>query len=276
MNKKSFISLIIICFIALPFYSNNSGLLNTLDAKPPEQMPNKDKNKNTQANVNKFIEIGGIKFVKIPAGSFMMGSPENEGKYDERPQHKVILDSFYMGIYEITQKQYQEIMGKNPSNNKGDNHPVEQVSWENAMEFCKKFSDKYKVTARLPTEAEWEYACRAGTTTKYYWGDTINNDYGWFGKHFDDKTHPVGEKKPNAWGLYDMVGNVWEWCMDWYNDIYFQISPENNPQGPNLDSYRVLRGNDINKDTYLRSASRSSDYPTKSYGTYGFRIVVVP
>jgi formylglycine-generating enzyme required for sulfatase activity len=176
-------------------------------------------------------EIGSIKFMIIPSGSFMMGSVEGEGEKDEHPQHKVTLDSFWIGIYEVTQKQYQDIMGRNPSYFKGENLPVEQVTWDDAQEFCKKFSEKYNVKMRLPTEAEWEYACRAGATSQYYWGKELDGDYCWYKKNSGDITHPVGEKKPNAWGLYDMAGNIWEWCMDWYNDRYYMISPANNPKG---------------------------------------------
>ncbi|MRR18376.1 MAG: formylglycine-generating enzyme family protein, partial [Deltaproteobacteria bacterium] len=115
-------------------------------------------------------QIGGIKFVKLPGGSFLMGSPENAERDDEKPRHRVTLDPFYIGVYEVTQKQYRDVTGENPSRLKGDNLPVENVSWPDAMEFCRKFSEKNKVKARLPYEAEWEYAARAGSTTPYHWG----------------------------------------------------------------------------------------------------------
>ncbi|MBN2401756.1 MAG: formylglycine-generating enzyme family protein [Spirochaetes bacterium] len=188
MSKKFNIFRIIITFVFATLFL--IGLIN-LSSISFNLFAHAGKNTNLK-------EIGGIKFVSIPGGSFMMGSKEGEGEDNEHPQHKVTLDKFGMSIYEITQKQYQEIIGKNPSYYKGENLPVEQVTWDDAMNFCKKFSEKYKVNLRLPTEAEWEYACRAGTTTKYYWGNEINGDYCWYGKNSDGKTHNVGEKKPNA------------------------------------------------------------------------------
>jgi formylglycine-generating enzyme required for sulfatase activity len=221
-------------------------------------------------------KIGGIDFVLIKGNSFMMGSEEGVGESDEHPKHKVTIDSYWIGMYEVTQKQYQDIMGKNPSYYKGEILPVEQVTWDNAMEFCKKFGEKYKVKMRLPTEAEWEFACRADTTTNYYWGDKIDGDYCWYGQNSSDRNHPVGEKKPNPWGLYDMAGNVWEWCMDWYNEKYYLISPEKNPQGPNLSYYRVLRGGGRSREFGHRSTGRSSNDPSDTSDTNGFRVVIIP
>ena len=158
----------------------------------------------------------GIRLKLLPAGTFWMG--------EDLDAHKVTLTQpFYLGVYEVTQEQYERVMGKNPSNFKGPQNPVEKVSWDDAVEFCRKLSELPEEKAagriyRLPTEAEWEYACRAGTTTKYSFGDSESElgEYGWFDKNSDRKTHPVGQKQPNKWGLYDMHGNVWEWCSDWY------------------------------------------------------------
>ncbi len=205
-----------------------------------------------------FTNSIGQKFVLIPAGSFMMGSklsPEEVKKKlggdldwykDEHPRHRVTLRrDFYMQTTEVTQGQWQAVMGSNPSNfsSCGDDCPVERVSWDEAQEFIRRLNqtegtDKY----RLPTEAEWEYACRAGSTTRWSFGDDENRlgDYAWYGDNSDQKTHPVARKKPNAWGLYDMHGNVWEWCSDWYGD--YPSGSVTDPASPSSGSYRVNRG----------------------------------
>jgi len=225
-------------------------------------------------------KIGGIEFVYIPGGTFMMGS--NHYSDDEKPVHRVTVDSFWMGRFEVTQKQYEAIIGSNPSYFKGFfgdtkiNHPVVQVSWNDAMEFCKRFSSKYGVKARLPYEAEWEYACRAGTTTIYYWGDSVNGDYCWYHDNSGRKTHPVGKKKPNAWGLYDMSGNVSEWCMDWFDGSYYKNNPAENPRGPSSGEYRVFRGGSF-YDYYfdhLRNSERNWNNPNVRYTNSGFRVVI--
>jgi|694.fasta_scaffold87258_6 formylglycine-generating enzyme required for sulfatase activity len=193
---------------------------------------------------------GGIELemIIIPAGTFTMGSDE----YDrEKPQHQVNLQEFYLGKYPVTQEQYQAVMGNNPSNFKDNpKNPVEQVSWDDAQEFCKKLNQLIVgKDFRLPTEAEWEYACRAGTQTRYYFGDDAAKlgDYGWYDENSDSKTHAVGQKKPNDWGLYDMSGNVWEWCEDPYHDSYAN-KPENIKNNGNTiwsssdTSSRLLRG----------------------------------
>lgn len=225
-------------------------------------------------------QIGSIKFIKLPGGSFMMGSPENAQRDDEKPRHRVTLDPFYMGMYEVTQKQYHDVTGENPSRSKGDNLPVENVSWHDAMEFCRKFGEKNKVKARLPYEAEWEYAVRAGSTSIYYWGDRFNGAYCWYDKNSGSRPHRVGTKLPNAWGLYDMSGNVWEWCMDWYASDYYKSSPEQNPQGPVIQgadywNFRVLRGGSWAFDADAARSARRIKNPSRFHLSFcGFRVVV--
>jgi len=197
--------------------------------------------------------------------------------YDwEKPAHDVTLTKpFYMCQYEVTQEQYQQVMGVNPSHFKGVNLPVEQVSWDDATEFCKKLSEKTGQIMRLPTEAEWEYACRAGTMTTYYTGDTDADldKAAWSFANSKNTTHPVGQKAANAWGLHDMHGNVWEWCQDWFD----QYKPEAavDPQGPPQGDYRVLRGGCwAHAPAHCRSARRFGFHPGYRSASVGFRVVV--
>ncbi|OAD22617.1 serine/threonine protein kinase, partial [Candidatus Thiomargarita nelsonii] len=172
-----------------------------------------------------------IEMVYVPGGTFLMGSPETEeGKYDdEGPQHQVTIAPFYMSKYPVTQAQWQAVMGNNPSEFKGENRPVEQVSWDDAVAFCQKLSEITGKDYRLPSEAQWEYACRAGTTTPFYFGETITTDLANYDGHFNyasepegtyrEETTSVGIFPPNAFGLYDMHGNLWEWCADpWHHN----------------------------------------------------------
>jgi formylglycine-generating enzyme required for sulfatase activity len=216
---------------------------------------------------------GGVKmdFVLIRPGSFMMGSEKGD---DEKPVHKVtITRPFYMGVYKVTQAQWKAVIGDNPSSFKGDDLPVEQVSWEDCQRFVAKLKEKagQGMICRLPTEAEWEYACRAGTKTEYCFGDDEGGlgEYAWYRANSEGKTRPVGQKKPNAWGLYDMHGNVWEWCEDGYSAGYYAKSPEADPKGPSTTAYRVLRGASWGSSANdLRSASRLWYYPSGRYYFY--------
>ncbi|MBM3859468.1 MAG: formylglycine-generating enzyme family protein [Verrucomicrobia bacterium] len=199
------------------------------------------------------VDLGGgiiIEAVAVPAGSFMMGS-EN-GREDEKPVHKVtITKSFYMGKYEVTQEQWEAVMGNNPSSYKGGKHPVGNVSWNDCEAFLAKLNEKLDAwKASLPTEAQWEYACRAGTTTKYFWGDDDGRlgEYAWFKSDAGGTTHPIGLKKPNAWGLYDMIGNVWEWCSDWYGN--YTAEPQQDPKGSKPGKRYVLRPESIERESF--------------------------
>jgi len=217
------------------------------------------------------LDLGGgvtIKLVLIPAGKFMMG--------EEKDQHEVTISKpFYMGVTEVTQAQYQAIMGTNPSDFKGATNPVENVSWNDATEFCKKLAGKTGKKVRLPTEAEWEYACRAGSKTQFCFGDADSTlgDYAWYSANSDQKTHPVGQKKPNAWGLYDVHGNVREWCADWYGE--YPRGAATDPQGPASGRLRELRGGSWDGDPGdCRAAGRCFSNPVISLNSFGFRVVV--
>jgi len=196
----------------------------------------------------------------------------------EKPAHPVTLTKpFYMGKYEITQAQYLQIQGTNPCEFQGLNNPVEKVSWKDVGEFCQKASAVTKEALRLPSEAEWEYACRAGTQRVYSSGDQeIDLDrVAWYGGNSNHSTHPVGEKAPNGFGLYDMHGNVWEWCSDWFSEDYYATCPAVDPQGPASGQWRVLRGGSWND--YLRDcrvAYRIYDTPMYCFSNFGFRVVV--
>ncbi len=242
-------------------------------------------------SANFFVEDLGngiiLEMVSIPGGTFIMGSPDNKGETNEHPQHQVTVPGFFMGKYEITQAQYQAIMGKNPSNFKGANRPVEQVSWDDAVEFCQKLSEKTKRTYRLPSEAEWEYACRAGTTTPFYFGETITTDLvNYNGKYtyasapkglYRQETTPVDSFQPNAFGLYDMHGNVWEWCQDYYYKNYNGTPIDGSACLTSGDiTYRLLRGGSWYDNPVLcRSAFRSRVTRALRGLNIGFRVVSV-
>ncbi len=241
------------------------------------------------ASGKQFIaDLGGVKLelVEIPAGSFTMGSPKNEERRskDEDQVQVNITKTFYMGKTEVTQAQWKAVMGNNPSRFEGDNLPVECVSWDEAMEFCRKLTEREHSMGRLPrgwkytlpTEAQWEYACRAGTMTAYYTGDDSYEDLGragWYGENSGGETHPVGQKEPNAWGLYDMHGNVWEWCSDWYS---LRLEGGDDPAGVKSGSNRVLRGGGwSNNAQYCRSAHRVYYSPGSRGISLGFRVALV-
>jgi RNA polymerase sigma factor (sigma-70 family) len=230
----------------------------------------------------------GMKFVWIPPGRFMMGSPKEEkDRSDNETQHKVTLTrGFYMGVHPVTQEQWQEVVGNNPSTFQGEkNLPVNSVSWNACQEFIKKLREKDndKKAYRLPTEAEWEYACRAGTTTPFHFGETISTEQANYcgdevyrnGKKggYREKTTPVGAFPANGWGLHDMHGNVLQWCQDWLGD--YPKNDATDPQGPENGSSRVLRGGCWGDDPQsCRSASRCGDGPgcRDSSGLFGFRV----
>jgi formylglycine-generating enzyme required for sulfatase activity len=238
---------------------------------------------------NRIIPDLGIKCIYVEAGAFRMGSAES-GPNDEKPVHQVkISRGYWMGIYEITQAQWRALMGTEPSKFKGDELPVEMVSWHEAAEFCRKLTDRERKEGRLPdgyvyrlpTEAEWEYAARGGTKSQgfEYPGSNDPEDVAWHYPGSSDETHPVGTKRPNELGLYDMSGNVWEWCLDWYAPDYYAKAPETDPINNNHGdkTYRVCRGGSWGLyPTHCRSANRGGGTPAGKFYSYGFRVVLAP
>jgi len=231
------------------------------------------------APLKEYVNSLGMKFAWIPPGNFLMGSPVGEkGRDDDEVQHRVTLTKgFWLGVYPVNQAELQAVMKNNPSHFKGDNRPVEQVSWQDCQAFCAALSKREGKTYRLPTESEWEYACRAGATTAYCFGDDPAQlgEYAWYVENSDSVTYPVGRKKPNAWGLYDMHGNVWQWCQDWYGD--YPRSDQVDPLGPAQGSHRVIRGGSwryYGRD--CRSADRIWFVPVIRLNYLGFRLALVP
>ena len=225
----------------------------------------------------------GMEFVLVPAGTFVMGAEKKEAVNvgaDEGPTHTVTISKpYYLGKFEVTQEQWEAIMGENPSSHKGKNLPVDTISWDNIYLFIRKLNQKEGQKYRLPTEAEWEYAARAGGTGLYSFGDNAKElgQYGWFKDNSGGKPHPVGQRKPNAFGLYDMHGNVWEWVHDWYKDTYYTESPENDPKGPEKGLYRAERGGSWDSSANaLRPTVRISNPQDTQCPFSGFRLVLVP
>jgi formylglycine-generating enzyme required for sulfatase activity len=216
--------------------------------------------------------------VKIPTGSFLMGSNEND---NEKPIHRVTLHDFYLGKYAVTQEQWKSVMGNNPSRfNNNSKNPVDNVCWDDCKQFCQKLSKLTGKKYRLPTEAEWEYACRAGSPTRYSFGDDAAQliDYAWYWDNSYVGTHPVGQKKPNYWGLYDMHGNVWEWCEDDCHDNYGGAPADGRPWTDNHHNNRskILRGGSWygSAPQGCRSATRSYYYRDYTNSYYGFRLAL--
>ena len=216
-----------------------------------------------------------FEFVSIAPGEFLMGcsAEHSDCDTDERPAHRVRLSSgFEIGKYEVTQAQWIAVMGSNPSRFQGPELPVENVSWHAASEFLARLNRAGgPYLYRLPTEAEWEYAARAGVRDQRI-GDL--KDIAWYGANSEDGPHAVGTKQPNAWGLHDMLGNVWEWCRDRYGADYYGKSPETDPRGPASGEFRVMRGGSWYRYRwFLRHSARFRDRPDATYRHVGFRCV---
>jgi formylglycine-generating enzyme required for sulfatase activity len=223
----------------------------------------------------------GIKFVLIEAGCFEMGNHKKptDRTTIETPRHHVCIEKpYYLGETEVTQKQWEDVMGSNPSKVKAHDRPVDRVSWNDVQEFIQRLNEKDRGQYfRLPTEAEWEYAARAGSTTDYSFGNDDGSlaKYAWYGNlGYKGSSHEVALKEPNEWGLYDMHGNVWEWVSDWYAPNYYAESPEKNPQGAETGKYKIYRGGSwVGKATNLRSSVRFSALPVTRTHDLGFRLV---
>ncbi len=262
------------------------GKINNLSHKSEKETLNGINNPKDRARDNSKLE--GM--ILVEGGSFEMGSRD----YNDEKIHTVKLSSFYIGKYQVTQKEWAAVMKNNPSYFKGENLPVEGVSWYDATDFCNKLSEKESLEKcysgseknivcdfskngyRLPTEAEWEYAARGGKYSEgyEYSGSDDLNEVAWFRDNSESRTHPVGQKKANELGLYDMSGNLWEWCNDWYDNDYYSNSPGSNPRGASHGDNRVHRGGSWHRlDSYCRISFRNGQRPTVSHDNLGFRVV---
>ena len=264
------------------------ALLQGCERKTPQSSPKAAAKGSTETPTESKVEM-----VLIPGGRFTMGDKDEV----DAPPHEIVVSPFYMDKYLVTQEQYQRFVGDNPARWKGPKNPIEQVRWSDAVKFCNARSlaeglqpcydlktwqcDFAANGYRLPTEAEWEYACRAGTQTAYFFGNDASKlaDYAWFDKNSGGHPQPVGLKRPNPWGLYDMIGNVWQWCNDFYKVDYYQESPKENPLGPAAGETRVVRGGAWKFSAQnCRSGYRYYENPGYvdvcfGYDIYGFRCV---
>jgi uncharacterized protein (TIGR02996 family) len=236
----------------------------------------------------RVVEVGNgvpMTFAWVPPGSFLMGSPpDEEERSGDETQHKVTLTrGFYLGIHPLTQAQWRAVMGSNPSHFRGDDRPVEQMSWDDCQGFCARLGQATGKTFRLPTEAEWEYACRAGTTTPFSFGATLSTEQANYDGNYtygkgkkgvcQKQTTPVGSCPGNAWGLCEMHGNVWEWCQDWYGP--YRAGDVTDPQGSNNGDARVLRGGSWGDfPRWCRSANRGGGAPGYRHFLIGCRLVL--
>jgi formylglycine-generating enzyme required for sulfatase activity len=229
---------------------------------------------------NLSFTVAGVTFEMIPVerGTFIMGGTSEQGSdtaTNEKPVHRVTLSSYYIGKTEVTQALWQAVMGTNPSRFKGDNLPVERVNWKDCQEFIRKLNSKTGKSFCLPTEAEWEYAARGGSKSRNnkYSGSSNLGDVAWYREDSDEQTHPVGMKRPNELGIYDMSGNVWEWCSDWYSS--YDSASQTNPVGPNSGTSRVIRGGGWgNNASYCRVSYRYISRPSDCGNLLGLRLAL--
>ncbi len=260
------------------FYEEATTLVVEAGDKQKEIIRRASDSKHQQTETAGETEDG---MVLIKGGCFDMGDIFDTGSPDEKPVHTVCVGDFYLGKTEVTQKQWEDIVGDNPSKFECSDCPVERVSWHDAQDFIERLNEKTSMQYRLPTEAEWEYAARSGGW-KEEWAGTNSeseiSEYVWYGYTAEGRTHAVGGKTPNSLGLYDMMGNVWEWCSDWYDKKYYQDSPSKDPQGPSQGTQRVLRGGGWrSKAKALRTTDRNDFIPTSNkFSDIGFRLARSP
>jgi sulfatase modifying factor 1 len=256
------------------YYEEAITLVVDAENKQKEETRRTSESKQQKVEAASETEDG---MILVKGGCFDMGDIFGTGFSDEKPVHTVCVGDFYLGKTEVTQKQWEDVTGSNPSKFQCADCPVEKVSWNNVQDFIKKLNKKTGMNYRLPTEAEWEYAARSGGL-KEQWAGTNNEgkigEYTWYGYTAEGRTHAVAGKSPNGIGLYDMMGNVWEWCADWYDKKYYEYSPSKDPQGPPEGSNRVLRGGGWrSKDKGLRTTDRNDFIPTsKKFTDIGFRL----
>jgi len=262
------------------FYENAITLIVEAENKQKEKMHRRSELKLQQAEATSEVEYG---MVLIKGGCFDMGDIFDTGSVDEKPVHTVCVGDYHLGKTEVTQKQWKNIVGDNPSRFECDDCPVERVSWHDVQDFIKKLNEKTGINYRLPTEAEWEYAARSGGSKEQWAGtndDEIIGEYAWYGATATGRTHAVAGKTPNGIGLYDMMGNVWEWCSDIYDSEYYEHSPSKDPWARrDIDgSKRVLRGGGWRSNAEcLRTTDRNSFMPTsKKFSDIGFRLARSP
>lgn len=266
MKKQTVITAI--ALIAMTFVAGTVGAAEKKKTKKVAK---------SEASQNFTDATSGVEFVWVPGGCFRMGDTFGDGGPMEKPVHEVCVDGLYVGKYPVTQIQWERVMGTTPSKFFGKQLPVEQVSWDDAQSFISRLNSQSGKKYRLPTEAEWEYAAKGGKEHKFAGTNSALEleDYAWNSQNSGGKTHPVGEKKPNPFGLYDMSGNVFQWCSDWYDENYYGYSPKDNPQGPSAGRYRICRGG-----TWQLPASaltiryRTTPRNPDSDLSYGFRIVL--
>lgn len=241
-------------------------------AEPEEVVPGPPK-------AQTFASAADMEFVPVKGGCFLMGDTFGDGFSDERPVHEVCVGDFSIGKYPVTQGQWKDIMGDNPSmfNKCGERCPAENISWNDTQEFIKKMKQRLGSLYRLPTEAEWEYAARSGGMQQRWAGTNTTTElgeYAWYEEDSGSRTHPVGMLLPNGFGLYDMSGNVWEWVQDWYDGSYYSHSPKNDPEGPAAGTNHVLRGGSFSNGAgYVRVTKRFPEIPDYRLYSYGFRLI---